>query len=96
MTDIKKLNALIDLVKQPKYYIPRSYQTIGGMWTVDAYERDGVKVQIMDEGYSTSVIAENLYVQILYDYKVGDYVEYKKGTIDIIENLVMKITQKTT
>lgn len=93
MTDIGKLKTLVELVKQSEYYIPRTYQTLGGMWTTDTYERDGVKVQIMDEGYSTCIISENLNVWILYDAKVNDdYLHYKNGSIDIIEELLLKLS----
>lgn len=33
-----KIKTLISLVKKEENYIPRNYQTIGGMWTVDDYK----------------------------------------------------------
>jgi hypothetical protein len=89
MTDIQKVKILVDFVKKREYYVPRNYQTIGGMWTTDTYERDCVLVQVMDEGYSTSVLAENLCVFILWDAKNNeDYIRFEIGNVEVVENLL--------
>lgn len=94
MTDLQKVETLIGLVKQPEYYVPRNYQTIGGMWTTDTYERDGVRVQVMDEGYSTSIYAENLIVWVFWDVTTNkDWVEFREGNIVNIENLLVSFTK---
>ena len=92
MTDLQKVQTLIDLVKQTEYYVPRNYQTIGGMWTIDTYERDGIKVQVSDEGYSTSIYAENLIVWVRWDYKTNkDWVEFREGNVVTVENLLVSL-----
>jgi len=92
MTDLQKVQTLIDLVKQTEYYVPRNYQTIGGMWTIDTYERDGIKVQVSDEGYSTSIYAENLIVWVHWDYKTNkDWVEFREGNVVNVENLLVSL-----
>ncbi len=53
---------IILAVKQEKFYVPREYKTIGGMWTVDTWKRGDVTVQVMDEGYTTRIIAPGLQV----------------------------------
>ncbi len=56
-----------------KNYVPRSYKSIGGMWTVDTWEKDGVKAQLLDEGSTrkifseTIVCSENYYGEISFD-----------------------------
>lgn len=37
-------------------YIPRDYQTIGGMWTTDTYKFNGIICRIEDEGCSRTII----------------------------------------
>ena len=49
------LHKLVKAVKQPEYYVPRDYKTIGGMWTVDTWQRGAVQVRLMDEGWTTAV-----------------------------------------
>ena len=94
MTDIQKVKILVDLVKKTEYYVPRNYQTIGGMWTTDTYERDCVRVQVMDEGYSTSVSAENLRVFILWDAKNNeDYIRFEIGNVEVVENLLKALEE---
>ena len=94
MTDIQKVKILVDLVKKREYYVPRNYQTIGGMWTTDTYERDCVRVQVMDEGYSTSVSAENLRVFILWDAKNNeDYIRFEIGNVEVVENLLKTLEE---
>lgn len=51
----RAFNALRALVKQSANYVPRDYQTIGGMWTVDKYQLGGVVLLVMDEGYTTQI-----------------------------------------
>lgn len=46
-------NKIISDVKQNKNFIPRDYQSMGGMWTVETWIKDDFKVQVMDEGYTT-------------------------------------------
>ena len=94
MTDIQKVKILVDLVKKTEYYVPRNYQTIGGMWTTDTYERDCVRVQVMDEGYSTLVLAENLLVFILWDAKNNeDYIRFEIGNVEVVENLLKALEE---
>lgn len=54
-------------VKQPENYVPRDYQTIGGMWTVDTWLYEDTKVQVADEGYTTIISTDKVIVR--EDYK---------------------------
>jgi len=47
-------------VRQDRFYQPRPYQTIGGMWTADTWKRDSITAQLMDEGYTQRIIAPGL------------------------------------
>lgn len=42
--------------------VPRDYQTIGGMWTVDTWVLGNVKAQMMDEGYTHVIMWTGLRV----------------------------------
>lgn len=61
------LARIITYVRQDAFYIPRDYQTIGGMWTVETWERDGIRLQIMDEGYTTRIISPSVRASCTYD-----------------------------
>lgn len=68
--------SIVDSVKQDQFYVPREYKTIGGMWTVDTWKRGDVTVQVMDEGYTTRIIAPGLQVTDSYPnsvlYQIGN------------------------
>lgn len=64
-----KLDELIKEVRQSRFYIPRDYRTVGGMWTVDTWRRGPVSFKLMDEGYTQQIIAEDLFVTIGYNGK---------------------------
>lgn len=51
----RAFSALRALVKQSANYVPRDYQTIGGMWPIDKYQLGGVVLAVMDEGYTTQI-----------------------------------------
>ena len=72
---------LINEVKQQEFYVPRNYQTMGGIWTVDSYVRGAVRVQVMDEGYTTKLIAPSL--EIVAGYNGKEYVNFVQGNEEI-------------
>lgn len=78
-----KLEELIKKVRQSRFYIPRDYKTVGGMWTVDTWRRGPVAVKVLDEGYTQQVIAEDLFVTVGYNGK--EYVRFEKGGQEQIE-----------
>ena len=53
MTIKEVFNQVVRDIKNEEFYVPRGYQTIGGMWTVDTWLKDNLRVQVMDEGYTT-------------------------------------------
>lgn len=44
-------------VRQDRNLVPRDYQTMGGMWTVDTWQQGEVSVQLMDEGWTRRIRA---------------------------------------
>ncbi len=84
----KEVYDLISQVKKEDFYVPRGYKTIGGMWTVDTWMRDGVVVQVMDEGYTTLIKANGL--AVISGYNGKDYVEYKQGNEEILKEILSK------
>ena len=87
--ELKKLFCEIrSIVKINENYVPRDYQTMGGMWTVDTYKKLNVMFQIMDEGYTTRIITND--VEVVCNY--NNDIEIKKGTIEMLENILKSLT----
>ena len=78
------IQELVNRVKTPENYVPRDYQTIGGMWTVDTWRQGDVTVQLMDEGYTTVVRAPGLEVVIGYHG-----IEYQQGSEADVQALLI-------
>lgn len=57
MTDKEIFYKLYAIIRKPENYVPRDYQTIGGMWTVDTWRKGDVTLKIMDEGYTMIISA---------------------------------------
>ena len=51
-------DTIFSSVAQKENYVPRNYKTIGGMWTLDTWEKNGIKVQLMYEGYTRKIISD--------------------------------------
>lgn len=85
------IDTLTKMVKQSEFYVPRQYQTIGGMWTTDTWQRGDVKVQVMDEGYTTVITAPGLYV--VSGYNSNTYVEFREGDYGVIEQLIKQFSE---
>ena len=83
-------HSIARIVHQVDNYIPRDYKTIGGMWAVDTYKKDGVIFQLLDEGYT-----ERIYVKDKLDvYKYyNDEIEFKKGDVDDIQQVLEKLKE---
>lgn len=90
MNTKQKVEYIFNFVRKNGQVVPRGYQTIGGMWTVDTYvhpELPGVKVQLMDEGYTNTVISNE--VNCRYTY--GSTVVFAKGNEIHLDSLIEKI-----
>ena len=88
MSNIAK--QLISEVKQQAFYVPRNYQTMGGMWTVDTYVRGLLRVQVMDEGYTTKLDAPGL--EIIAGYNGKEYVTFVRGNEAVAEEYLSTIS----
>lgn len=85
-----KIKTLISLVKKEENYIPRNYQTIGGMWTVDTWKKNDVMVQVMDEGYTTAILAPGL--KIMTGYNGKEFFDYELGDESMVDKLIQQIS----
>lgn len=64
-TEKELIELIYNKVRTEGEVVPRDYQTIGGMWTVDTWQLDSlVKVQMMDEGWTKRIVTPNLVVAI--------------------------------
>lgn len=52
-------NELVAKIKIKENFVPRDYKTIGGMWTVETWQKDDFEVQLMDEGYTLVLLKMN-------------------------------------
>lgn len=68
-------------------YIPRGYQSIGSMWAVDTWEHNGIKAQLLDEGYTWQVVTDDL---IAYETAYGVETQFNKGGWDELNALEAK------
>ena len=79
-------------VREHGRIIPRDYQTIGGFWTVDTYMWDKlpeVRVQLMDEGWTTAIITPNLNV-----YEGGNNIpNFRIGGEDELSELYVQVKE---
>ena len=82
------LNQIVSMVKQPDFYVPRDYQTIGGMWTVDTWKRGDVTVKLMDEGYTTVVEAPGVKVVSIPRINNEVFDHFEKGTEADLDKLL--------
>lgn len=55
--------AIQHIVKTNANYVPRNYESVGGMWTVDTWKLGEFRVQLEDEGYTMAVFAPGLVVR---------------------------------
>jgi hypothetical protein len=84
------IDALINTVKLPEYYVPRDYKTMGGMWTVDTWKRGDITVRLMDEGYTTAVDAPGL--KVVTGYNGKNYTTYHEGSEETVAKLLASIS----
>lgn len=66
------------IIKKEENYVKRKSETIGGMWTVESWEKDDIVFSIMDEGYIERIyVKDTLEVIKRYDnrlvFKLGTY-----------------------
>lgn len=52
-------NQVEKIVRQEENYVPRTYKTVGGMWTVDTYKKGNVTLQLMDDGWTTRIFSND-------------------------------------
>lgn len=79
----KKWQAIVSILKKSENYVPRDYQTIGGMWTADTYALNGYKLRIEDEGY-TQVLLNDAATFLAYrNHK--DEITFRHGSVEDFE-----------
>lgn len=53
---IQEFNEKYAEVAKRENYVPRNYETIGGMWTADTYKLNHWTARLEDEGYTKILI----------------------------------------
>lgn len=76
------IQKIVNAVKTGEHYVPRGYETIGGMWTIDMWRKDDVVVRLLDEGYTTIITAPGLRV-----VDSGNGTVFEQGTVEDLEKL---------
>lgn len=90
MSNEQKIAEIFSMFRSKGHVVPRDYQTIGGMWTVDTYAHDeiaDVKVQLMDEGWTTRIVSDSLIVSANGNNRVN----FERGNIDDLDTLYDRI-----
>jgi hypothetical protein len=80
------IQTIVNAVKTGEHYVPRGYETIGGMWTIDMWRKDDVVVRLLDEGYTTIITAPGLRV-----VDSGNGTVFEQGTAEDLEKLAASI-----
>lgn len=81
-----KVSRIFTKIRSTGNIIPRDYQTIGGMWTVDTWEHPNipdVKVQLMDEGWTTGIVSPELVVST----NGNGQVSFRRGGVEDLDAL---------
>jgi hypothetical protein len=60
------IKELIFILRADENYTHRGYDTIGGMWTIDTWKKNGVSFQLMDEGATSRVFSLDFDVVLNY------------------------------
>jgi hypothetical protein len=91
--EVKQLFCQIEsIVKRSENYVPRNYQTIGGMWTVDTYRKGEVTYRTMDEGYTGVIRAEN--VEVVNGWKDGKpTIWFKCGGVKELQTVYERLSK---
>lgn len=79
---MSRLDSIVKIVKTGEHYVPRGYETIGGMWTVDMWRKDDVVVRLLDEGYTVIVTAPGLRV-----VDSGGRISFEQGNEEELERV---------
>ena len=90
MNPVAALDLIFNFVRNTGAFVPRDYQTIGGMWTVDTYRSDklpGVDVQLQDEGYTRAIVSD----EVIASSCGGAAVVYRRGTEEALLKLAETI-----
>lgn len=61
-------NRVWEIIRKDENFIPRNYQTIGGMWTTDTWKKHGIRALLQDEGYTRALVTETVTA-----YQTGDH-----------------------
>ena len=85
MEDVEIFEQLKKNIKIDKNYVRRNYETIGGMWTVDTWENNGIIYQLMDEGATGRLFLKDE-LDVLSDYH--DKLTFQKGNMDTLKKLL--------
>lgn len=72
---------LAKLIRTKENYVPRNYQTIGGMWTVDTWKLNDITYQVMDEGYTEKIYTDVVSVIRNYENKLT----FEKGNEKLLK-----------
>jgi hypothetical protein len=87
-------NEVLAAIKKPEYFIPRNYQSIGGMWTVDTWQMGDVSIQLMDEGYTT--VLQTTGLRVVSGFNGENYLHIEKGTPEALADLAKQFKKQTT
>lgn len=80
-------------VQKEENYIPRDYDTVGGMWTVDTWKKNGVYFNIMDEGYTERIFVSDILEAVR---KYDDSIIFYKGDVDTLGSVLNSLNEESS
>jgi hypothetical protein len=92
MDELYILNAIKRAVRKEENYQPRSYQTVGGMWTVDTWKFEDVIYQLIDEGYTDRIFVKDLGLDVVVH--CDDTIKYNNGDINKLKEALLMVSYK--
>lgn len=90
---IKRFYEIKSILKKDENYNNRNYKTIGGRWTVDSWNVRGIKLQQMDEGYTSKMLYEN--AEVIQGYNGAEYIKFNNCDYKILDEIFSVLTENS-
>lgn len=90
---IKRFHEIKSILKKDENYNNRNYKTIGGRWTVDSWNVRGIKLQQMDEGYTSKILYKN--AEVIQGYNGVEYIKFNNCDYKILDEIFSVLTKNS-
>jgi len=63
-------------IRYDENYVPGNFHSIGGKWTIDTWQKNGITIQLEDE--TNAILTDNLQVRLNSDNSL----RFSKGSVE--------------